>query len=166
MNDLRPITLTSVVMKCLERLVLKKVKSTFNIVQDPLQFIYRARRSVEDAILFFLENTYKHIDTPRNYCRALFVDFPSVFNTVKPHIFASKMMEMKIDNGVVTWVLEFLTNRSQLVKLDVKSNTIYANSGAPQGCVISPILFTIYTNDCQMMKSDLLNLPMTHYCWA
>ena len=76
--------------------------------------------TVEDAI-FFLENAYKYIDTPR----ALFVDFSSPFNTVQPHILASKMMEMEIDNGVISWVLEFLTNRSQYVKVDyVKSNTI------------------------------------------
>ena len=151
MNDLRPIALTSVVMKCLEKLVLNKVKSAFNNVQDPLQFAYRAKRSVEDAILFFLESAYKHIDIPRNYCRALFVDFSSAFNTIQPHILAKKMMEMKVDNGVVSWVLEFLTNRSQYVKLNnVKSKKIHTNTGAPQGCVISPVLFTIYTNDCQI----------------
>ena len=46
-------------------------------------------------------------------------------------------------------MLEFLTNRPQYVKLNNSfSNTIFTNTGAPQGCVISPVLFTIYTNDC------------------
>ena len=42
-------------------------------------------------------------------------------------------------------------NRSQYVKFNnVISNCITTNTGAPQGCVISPVLFTIYTNDCSI----------------
>ncbi len=50
---------------------------------------------------------------------------------------------------IIKWLLSFLTNCTQCVKIndtlsDVKSISI----GAPQGCVCSPILFTLYTNDC------------------
>ena len=57
MNDLRPVSLTSVPMKCLEKLVVNILLTTFACLQDPLQFAYRAKRSVEDAILTFLNNT-------------------------------------------------------------------------------------------------------------
>ena len=53
LNDLRPVALTSVPMKCFERIVLNKIKPYFNPVQDQIQFAYRARRSVEDAIVCF-----------------------------------------------------------------------------------------------------------------
>ena len=36
--------------------------------------------------------------------------------------------------------------------LDTRSNTIVTNTGAPQGCVLSPILFTLYTSDCRCTK--------------
>ena len=156
MNDLRPVALTSIVMKCLERLVLIEIKKSFNTVQDPLQFAYRAKRCVEDALVVFLDNVYKHIDTPRNYCRVLFVDFSSAFNTIQPHILASKLNDMKLNKTLISWIMEFLTNRPQYVKInDNKSNYIYTNTGAPQGCVISPVLFTIYTNDCSVNDNDV-----------
>ena len=53
MNDLRPVALTSVPMTFLERLVLKEILKVFEKFQDPLQFAYRSKRSVEDAIVIF-----------------------------------------------------------------------------------------------------------------
>ena len=91
MNDLRPIALTSVVMKCVEKIVLKRLRTYIEPVQDPLQFAYRHGRSVEDAILLFLDNIYRHLDKPKTYCRILFVDFSSAFNTIQPAILLKKL---------------------------------------------------------------------------
>ena len=150
MNDLRPVALTPIIMKCFERIVLKHIKLSFSPHQDNLQFAYRSGRSVEDAILLFLNNVYTHLNVPRSYCRILFVDFSSAFNTIQPHILVNKLKnDLHMNNYLISWILEFLTNRVQYVNYcKVKSNTIITNTGAPQGCVISPVLFTIYTNDC------------------
>ena len=80
LNDFRPIALTSVVMKCMEKLILRRVRSCFNPIQDPFQFAYRSKRSVEDAIILLLNNAYTHLDKPRSFCRILFLDFSSAFN--------------------------------------------------------------------------------------
>ena len=156
MNDLRPVALTSIIMKCLERIVLNRIKECFNSKQDPLQFAYRSKRGVDDAILAFSNNIYKHIDTPRNFCRILFVDFSSAFNTIQPHILASKLINLNLNKKLILWIFDFLTHRFQYVKLNnVLSNVICTNTGAPQGCVISPVLFTIYTNDCFKDNNDV-----------
>ena len=84
--DLRPIALTSVVMKCMEKIILRKLRAVFDPIQDPFQFAYRQKRGVENAIIVFLDNIYKHIDKPRIYCRILFVEFSSAFNTIQPSI--------------------------------------------------------------------------------
>lgn len=48
------------------------------------------------------------------------------------------------------WIKCFLTNRLQYVKFkDHYSNVMVVNTGAPQGCVLSAVLFTLYTYDCQ-----------------
>ncbi len=47
------------------------------------------------------------------------------------------------------WITSFLTDRQQLVRLGkVSSNTRTISTGAPQGCVLSPLLFSLYTSDC------------------
>ena len=60
-----------------------------------------------------------------------------------------KMMSMALNPNIIMWVQQFLTGRLQHVCLGTtRSDTIRTNTGAPQGCVISPVLFTLYTNDC------------------
>ncbi len=49
LNDYRPVALTSVAMKSFERLVLAYLKASTGPLLDPLQFAYRAKRSVDDA---------------------------------------------------------------------------------------------------------------------
>lgn len=57
MNDYRPVTLTSVVMKVLERLVLAHLKRITDPVLDPLQFAYRANKCTEEAVNMALHYT-------------------------------------------------------------------------------------------------------------
>ena len=161
LNDLRPVALTSIVTKCLEKIISKEIKKCSGSTQDPMQFAYREKRSVEDAILIFLQNAYKHLDMPKNYCRILFVDFSSAFNTIQPHLIIQKLNRINLNKIVIKWILEFLTKRPQYVKISneqngnglvsgVVSKTIWTNTGAPQGAVLSPLLFTAYTNDCSI----------------
>ena len=52
--------------------------------------------------------------------------------------------------STIAWVLEFLSNRPQYVFLNENSsNVLVTNTCTPQGCVISPVLFTLYTNYCR-----------------
>ena len=54
LNDYRPVALTSVIMKCFERLVKDHITSTFPVTLDTCQFVYRPNRSTDDAIAITL----------------------------------------------------------------------------------------------------------------
>ncbi|XP_061131044.1 uncharacterized protein LOC133151771 isoform X1 [Syngnathus typhle] len=75
LNDYRPVALTSVVMKSFERLVLNHLKEVTGPLLDPLQFAYRANRSVDDAVNMGLHYILHHLITPETYARILFVVF-------------------------------------------------------------------------------------------
>ncbi|XP_071959468.1 uncharacterized protein [Antedon mediterranea] len=69
LNDLRPIALTSLVMKIFEKIVKTYITSVVESKLDPLQFAYRSGRGVEDAKLFLLNTLYKHLELPRSHAR-------------------------------------------------------------------------------------------------
>ena len=147
-NDLRPVALTAIVMKCFERIVLEFLKAA--APKDKFQFAYSAGRSVEDATLTLIQYLQEHLDKTKTYARVLFVDFSSAFNTIQPHILMEKLMNMNINSNIILWLKDFLTGRLQYVRFkDSCSPVIEINTGAPQGCVLSALLFTLYTSDCQ-----------------
>ncbi|XP_051551973.1 uncharacterized protein LOC127439799 [Myxocyprinus asiaticus] len=48
----------------------------------------------------------------------------------------------------IKWITSFLTDRQQLVRQGkLTSSTCTISTGALQGCVLSPLLFSLYTND-------------------
>ncbi len=149
LNDYRPVALTSVVMKSLERLVLAYLKDITRPLLDLLQFAYRANRSVDDAVNMGLHYILQHLDKPGNYARILFVDFSSAFNTIMPDLLSDKLTQLSVPTSICQWIASFLTNRQQLVRLGkLTSRTLTISTRAPQGCVLSPLLFSHYINDC------------------
>ncbi len=149
LNDYRPIALTPIMMKCFERLVMQKIKNSLLNTLDPLQFAYRPNRSTDDAISSTLHLALTHLENKDSYVRMLFIDFSSAFNTIIPQQLINKLNLLGLNNSLCNWILDFLTGRPQSVRVGHKtSSTTTLSTGAPQGCVLSPLLFTLLTHDC------------------
>ncbi|XP_076869940.1 uncharacterized protein LOC143521209 [Brachyhypopomus gauderio] len=92
--------------------------------------------------------------------RVMFFDFSSAFNTIQPLLLRDKLVKMEVDMHLVTWITDYLTGSPQHVRIrDCSSDSVISNTGAPQGTVLSPVLFTLYTSDfkydsesCHMQK--------------
>ena len=157
-NDYRPIALTSIIMKCLERLVKNILCEQVKPYTDCYQFAYCKNRCVEDCTLSLIDYVLQHVDKSNSkdhkyFVKILYVDFSSAFNTIQPHILMQKLSVMNVNPKLILWLNNFLTSRPQYVKfLDSHSDVIITNTGAPQGCVLSPMLFTLYTSDCKCIS--------------
>ncbi|KAK1786701.1 hypothetical protein P4O66_017100 [Electrophorus voltai] len=155
LNDYRPVALTSVVMKCFEKLVRDFITSSLPASMDPLQFAYRHNRSTDEAIAHLLHTTLTHLDEGRgNYVKMLFVDYSSAFNTIIPSLLTTKLEDLGLHTSLCDWISNFLTDRPQSVRVgNCASSTLTLSTGAPQGCVLSPLLYSLYTYDCTATSS-------------
>lgn len=133
------------VIKCFEKLVLSHIRTIIPPNHDKRQFAYRSA----------LHSTLTHLEEPNNYVRMLFVDVNSAFNTVIPHKLVHKQDILGFDSSLCVWVLDILTDRPQQVRIgDGTSSTLFLNTGIPQGCVLSPLFFTLFTQDCSPIHSS------------
>ncbi len=156
LNDYHPVALTSIVMKVFERLLKNHICSSIPVTLDPLQFAYRPNRSTDDAISHVLHSSLTHIDSKNgNYVRLLFIDYSSAFNTIVPIKLAVKLTDLGLNSSLCDSIQDFLTDRPQVVKVgQFTSNSITLNVGAPQGCVLSPLLYSVYTHNCVSSHSS------------
>jgi hypothetical protein len=135
-------------MKSFERLVMAQIKSILPDTLDPLQFPYRPNRSTDDAFSITLLTALSHLDKRNTYLRMLFIDYSSAFNTIVPMKLITKLRTLGLHTSLCNWILDFLTTRSQVVRLGNNiSATLIFNTGAPQGCVLSPLLYSLFTHD-------------------
>ncbi|KAI3374040.1 hypothetical protein L3Q82_022606, partial [Scortum barcoo] len=142
-----------------ERLVMAHIKDCVDVTVDPHQYAYRKNRSTEDAISSVVHTALTHLENKDSYVRLLFVDFTSAFNTIIPQTLVQKLTTLGLSFTLCNWVLDFLTDRPQSVRIhDFSSSSISLSTGSPQGCVLSPLLFTLLTltHDCSAIHPSCL----------
>lgn len=86
-------------------------------------------------------------------------DFSSAFNTIQTYPLDGKLLKLgTVPNSFIRWILRYLTNRSQYVRLtsNVDSDVIVSNTGVPRGTALAPFFFTVYTSD---IRSSQVSCP-------
>ena len=132
---------------------------------DPLQFVCSPNRSTDDAISIALHTGLIHLDKRNTYVRMLFIDYTSAFNTIVPSKLINKLRTLGLNTSVCNWMLDFLTDRPKVVRV-VNYPTLNLNTGAPQGCVLIPFLYSPFNHDCIAIHdyNTSILLQMTQQC--
>jgi hypothetical protein len=166
LNNYQPVALTSVATKCFERLVMSHINTIIPETLDPLQFAYRPNRYTDDAISIALHTALSHLDKRNTYVRIIFIDYSLSFNTIAPSKLINKLRILELNTSICNWILDCLTGRPQMVRVgNNTSATLTLNTGAPQGCVLSLLLYSLFTRDCMARPGTTptpsLSLSMT-----
>lgn len=103
-----------------------------------------------------LDTVCRHLYSSHPHTRILFMDFSSTFNTVNTVTLCNRLLDLQVNPSLILWIKDFLQDRPQYVVVNgFKSQNMILNTGVPQGCVLSPILFSIYTNNITSNNSDI-----------
>ncbi|KAI3370924.1 hypothetical protein L3Q82_023481 [Scortum barcoo] len=142
-------------MKCFERLVKSFITSSLPDSLDPLQFAYRPNRSTEDAIALTLHTALSHLDQRDTYVRCCSLTTVQHSTPLCPSKLVTKLRDLGLNSALCDWILNFLMGRPQAVRMvSTTSSTLTLNTGAPQGCVLSPLLYSLFTHDCVATHSS------------
>ena len=111
-----------------------------------MQSVYRAGHSTETALIKVKADPQNAIDNKEVVCLVL-LDLSVVFDTVNHQILLDRLKNMFGFTGLVfNWIVSYLSGRSQKVVVgDAKSPSAPLSCGVPQGSILGPILFTLYT---------------------
>lgn len=83
------------------------------------------------------------------------MDYSSTFNTIVPSRLDGKLWDLGLNTSLCDWILDFLTDRPQTVRVAGQtSSTLCLSLGAPQGCVLSPLLYPLYSHDCEATRTS------------
>ena len=153
LNNYRPVSNLPFVSKILEKVVLAQLKQHLEInnLIEPFQSAYRDNHSTETALLKITNDILRSSDDG-NVTILTFLDFSSAFDTID-HTFLIERLSSKfgISGNVLSWLTSYLTGRSQSVTIKDKTSKQFAlDFGVPQGSVLGPILYTLYTSSLSL----------------
>ena len=160
-TSFRPISLLSVISKTLEKALLPYI--TNNIPQHHTQHGFKAKHSTTTA-LHNINNTIasgfnQRIPPARTIAVAL--DMSKAFDTVNIHTLTKKLLDTQIPPILIKFIANYIKGRKAFTTYNNKTSTQRQfKTGVPQGGVLSPTLFNIYTSD---IPSPPPNINITVY---
>ncbi len=166
MSNYRPISNLSFLSKLIERVVVKQLTTylTLHNLFPAVQSAYRAFHSTETVLLRITSDIFRATNSSQVTLLAL-LDLSAAFDCVDHSILLQRLRsKFGLTGTVLNWIFSFLSDRTQYISYNGNvSPKVNVTCGVPQGSVLGPLLFILYT-------SEILEIAAAHgvtiHCYA
>ena len=118
-GNYRPVSLTSVICKLFEKFIKQSLSDhliTNNILSKE-QFGFVSGRNTITQLLVTIDDWMSELDNDTSV-DAAYLDFRKAFDTVPHQRLITKLKSYNIQGRILNWIISFLSNRSQFVKIN------------------------------------------------
>lgn len=154
LKDLRPISILPALSKIIEKIVCDQLAKYLenNELLPIVQSGFRGKHGTATALAKVTDDVITASDKGMGTVLVL-LDFSRAFDCLNPTLLIAKMRYYGVSDLSCQWFQSFLSNRQQFVELQTEQGSLVASStrsisrGTPQGSILSPLLFVLYTSD-------------------
>ena len=154
-GNYRTIALISHTSKVLLIIILNRMRKKVEEELSDVQAGYRSNRGTID-MLFTLQNLIEKIRNTEEEAFIIFIDYSKAFDSVKHHRLFEIMLEMGFPKHLVALIAGLYDHQKATIRWNGEHTAFFGiNKGVRQGCILSPHLFSVYTE--QVMRNADIN---------
>ena len=155
-KNYRPVALLPMFSKILERVVFNQLVQYLDShgLLHPNHHGSRHDHSTATALIQMYDQWTEEVEKG-NMVGVMMIDLSAAFDMVDHPLLLQKLQLFGLEDDALSWVRSYISGRSQSVIVDgCMSPPLAIDCGVPQGSILGPLMYIIFTNDIPDLAHD------------